>query len=130
MAIFNSLKKRLKSKPTLQTQQEVVRGLITAKIYALLQQANLSKTELAQRMGISKPAISGLMSGNRNFTIDKLTEIAYLFNLTPKIDFVPLNARHEASIVGITTPIIEVKTKEETTIIGSSDTLRIASNNS
>jgi len=130
LAIFNSLKKRLKSKPTLQTQQEVVRGLITAKIYALLQQANLSKTELAQRMGISKPAISGLMSGNRNFTIDKLTEIAYLFNLTPKIDFVPLNARHEAAIVGITTPIIEVKTKEETTIIGSSDTLRIASNNS
>ena len=128
MALFKNLKKRLRSKPSLETQQEVIRGLITAKIYSLLQQAGMTKTDLAARLDVSKAAISGLMNGNRNFTIDKLTEIAYVLDCTPKVDFIPLDARHEASIVGFTTSSVEVKTTDETAIQTSSYTVKIASN--
>ena len=85
MALFKKLKKNLAEKPTLDVQQEVVRGLVTSKLYSLLQEAGLSKADLAGKLNVSKAAVTGWLSGNRNFTVDTLTQIAYVCYKTPKI---------------------------------------------
>ena len=103
MALFEKLKKNLAEKPTLDVQQEVVRGLVTSKLYSLLQEAGLSKADLAGKLNVSKAAVTGWLSGNRNFTVDTLTQIAYVCDRTPKIEFVPLNSRHEATLYSIPT---------------------------
>jgi transcriptional regulator with XRE-family HTH domain len=103
MALFKNLKKNLAEKPTLDVQQQVVRGLITAKLYALMQEAGLSKAALAGRLDVSKAAVTGWLNGNRNFTVDTLTQIAFACDKTPKIEFVPLNSRHEANLFSLPT---------------------------
>lgn len=78
------LPKNLKS---LDVQQETIRNIVTGKLFHAIKEEGKSKTDLAKLLGVSKPAISSLLSGDRNFTIDKLTEISFHINRTPKISF-------------------------------------------
>lgn len=132
MALFKTLKKNLTEKPTLDVQQEVMRGLITSKLYALLQESGLSKAALASRLNVSKAAVTGWLSGNRNFTVDTLTQIAYVCDKTPKIDFVPLNSRPEATLHSISTSGTSVfKSKHsqgENKIVTDTYSIKIVSN--
>lgn len=101
MTIFSSLKKRLAKKPSLNVQQQVIRGLVTGKIYDLMEKEKLTKAALAKKLGISKPAVTTLLSGDRNFTVDKITEVAYCMDRTPKIDFVMLNDKQEPNVYSL-----------------------------
>ncbi len=127
MGILKSLKEKLKTKPSLEVQQEVVRGLVTSGIYKILEEQNLSKAELAQKLGISKTAVSRYLSGERNFTIDTLTHIAYVFDKMPKVSFVPLDSMAGAQIYELSAqPCNAVDVHNVVTT--SSSTIKIASN--
>jgi len=127
MGILKSLKEKLKSKPSLEVQQEVIRGLVTSGIYKILEEQNISKAELAQKLGISKAAVTRYLSGERNFTIDTLTHIAYVFDKAPKVSFVPLDSRFEAPIYDLSAQSCnEVDVQNE--LRTSSSTIKIASN--
>lgn len=130
MALFNRLKKALQKKPTLETQQEVVRGLVTSKIYALMAELSISKADLAGKLEVSKATVTGWLSGNRNFTIDTLTQIGYALNKTPRFDFIPLDDRHEATLRSLPTAAAQVDftSKEDTLVQASSYTIKIVSN--
>lgn len=101
MTIFSNLKKRLAKKPSLKVQQQVIRGLVTGKIYDFMEKEGVTKATLSKKLGISKPAVTTLLSGDRNFTVDKLTEIAYYMDRTPKIDFVLLSDRQETQMIAL-----------------------------
>ena len=91
MALFKKMKKSLKGRPSLDIQKEVVRGLTTAKLLSMMEESGITKADLARELGVSKAAVTGWLRGNRNFTIDTLTQIARVFGKTPRIEFLSLD---------------------------------------
>lgn len=57
-------------------QAERLSILITAEIVRLMESENVSRTELAARMGVSKALISRLLGGTPNMTLRTLATIA------------------------------------------------------
>ena len=58
---------------------------VTEKIVELMQKENVTKTELAKRLGKSKGFITQLLNGNRNFTIRTIADIFYALGYTFRI---------------------------------------------
>ncbi|MCI6619639.1 MAG: helix-turn-helix domain-containing protein [Prevotella sp.] len=58
------------------------RMLVAAKIGNALEKERLTQKEFAVMMGRSESEISEWLSGNRNFTIDTLTEISLALNIS------------------------------------------------
>ena len=72
---------------SLEIQKESFRNIVTGKICKLMEDEAVTKSGLARKLGISKAAITNLLSGDRNFTIDKITEIACILGYKPSIFF-------------------------------------------
>lgn len=64
----------------------------TFKIESLMELHNLSKKQLAERLGVSKATVSRILSGNRNMTLETLTKVAYALGCRPQIELKPLIA--------------------------------------
>jgi transcriptional regulator with XRE-family HTH domain len=58
---------------------------VTEDILVAMEKQNISKSELAQRLGKSKAYVSQILSGSRNMTLGTLSDIAFVLNLTLKI---------------------------------------------
>lgn len=71
---------------TLPVKKETFRNIVTGEIYRAMNQKNISKSELARRMGKSRSALTHLLSGDRNFTLDKFYEICFYLNQEPIIE--------------------------------------------
>jgi transcriptional regulator with XRE-family HTH domain len=63
------------------------RNVVTGQIYNQMEKKGTNKSELASRMKISKAAVSRLLSGDRNFTIDTLAHISFVLGLRPEFQF-------------------------------------------
>jgi len=68
-------------------QKETFRNIVTSKIYQLMAIENINKKNLADLINVSKSAITTTLSGDRNFTIDKVTEISSALGYIPVINF-------------------------------------------
>jgi plasmid maintenance system antidote protein VapI len=68
-------------------EQETFRNIITGKIYQLLSRENINKKQLADKLNISKAAVTSMLSGDRNFTVDNLIKITSAIGYTPFILF-------------------------------------------
>lgn len=51
-------------------------------------QNTLKKTDIADKLGVSKGYVSQVMNGNFNFTLKKLIELSLLFDKVPDIKFI------------------------------------------
>lgn len=88
MSGLDSFKKDLpKYLESLPVKQETIRNVVTGNLYQVMQEEGKTKSDLAGLLGVTKSAITSLLSGDRNFTIDKLTEISHYLNRTPTITF-------------------------------------------
>ncbi|ORC35744.1 hypothetical protein B4O97_08895 [Marispirochaeta aestuarii] len=88
MGGISALKREAENrKESIDIKKESFRNIVTGKIYGLMKNEKISKTELSQKMGVSKAAITKLLSGDRNFTIDKITELSNILGYTPAIFF-------------------------------------------
>lgn len=88
MSGLDSFKRDLpKYLESLPVKQETIRNVVTGNLYQAMQEEGKTKSDLAELLGVTKPAITSLLSGDRNFTIDKLTEIGHYLNRTPKVSF-------------------------------------------
>lgn len=74
-------------KNDIEIEKETFRNIVTSNIYQIMTYENINKTKLAELAGVSKAAITMTLSGDRNFTIDKLTEISSALGYTPLIVF-------------------------------------------
>ena len=72
----------------LDVKAETFRNIVTGCIYQIMDNENISKSVLAEKMKISKAAVTTLLSGDRNFTIDKLSEICYHLSCTPQFKII------------------------------------------
>jgi len=77
-----------KSDRSLEIQQDTFRNIVTGQIYMAMESESVSKKDLAGRLGVSKPAVTSMLSGYRNLTIDKISEISFHLNHTPQFSLI------------------------------------------
>ncbi len=58
-------------------QEELLFGEATANIDGILESLNIPRSELADRMGISRGRVSQMLSGERNLTLRTLAAMAW-----------------------------------------------------
>lgn len=56
---------------------ETLKVDVSEMIWARMEALNVSKAELAKRLGCSKAHVTGLLSGSRNMTLETLSHIAH-----------------------------------------------------
>ena len=70
-------------------RQEALVLEISARVHARLQQLGMSQAELARRMGVSRPMITKLLAGDRNFQLKTLLRLGDALDMELKVEFVP-----------------------------------------
>lgn len=58
------------------------RMMVAAKIADAMNDSGMNRKQLAQKMGKTESEISEWLSGDRNITLDTLTEIEYMLNVS------------------------------------------------
>ncbi|MEC6831250.1 helix-turn-helix domain-containing protein [Photobacterium toruni] len=58
---------------------------VTEDLLVMLDELNISKTELARRLGKSKSYISQILNGSRNMTLGSFSDICFALNFKPEI---------------------------------------------
>lgn len=58
---------------------------VTEDILVLLEDLDVSKQELARRLGKSKSFVSQILSGARNMTLGTLSDICFVLDVTPQV---------------------------------------------
>ena len=69
---------------------ETIQNEIFRQVAAYLKDNNLTQTQLAKQLGVSKGYISQIMKGEFNYTLKKLIEISLAIGKAPIIEFKPL----------------------------------------
>ena len=71
---------------------EVEYLLLTAQdlILSAMNEQEISKSELARRLGVSPANVTQLLSGDRNLTLKTLADIAYVLGLRVSLDLTPI----------------------------------------
>ena len=88
MAGLVELRERVRIRAdTLAIKKATLRNVVTGQIYDLMEKEGTTKSELARKMKISKAAVSNLLSGDRNFTIDTLAHISFVLGFRPEFRF-------------------------------------------
>ncbi|MDR2213074.1 MAG: helix-turn-helix transcriptional regulator [Pseudomonadales bacterium] len=59
----------------------------TEDLLVAMEDQNITKTELAKRLGKSKTFVTQVLSGSRNMTLGTLSDIAFVLELKIKITF-------------------------------------------
>ena len=62
-----------------------------AHIKKYMKDNGLNRTQLAQKLGVTKGYITQVLSGNFNHRLSKLVELSLAIGLVPKIQFIPEN---------------------------------------
>ncbi|MBA3980992.1 MAG: XRE family transcriptional regulator [Alcanivorax sp.] len=58
---------------------------VTEDMLVAMERADVSKKELARRLGRSKSYVTQLLSGARNMTLGTLSDICFALDITPRI---------------------------------------------
>lgn len=69
---------------------------VTEQIVAAMQEQEISRSELAKRMGVSRAYITKLLRGEGNTTLRTLVRIALALGLRPQVSFVEPEPMDEA----------------------------------
>lgn len=65
--------------------QELLITEVAEAIWAALEDAGVTKTELATRMGATKSYVSQVLSGSRNMTLRTLSDICFALGKKPTV---------------------------------------------
>ena len=72
-------------------------GQIQLSLYRAAEQFmsehNMNRTQLAAYLGVSKGYVSQLLSGDYNYSLSKLVELAIKLNCTPNLELKPIVKR-------------------------------------
>ncbi len=72
-------------------QERLIFGA-TEQLVALLELGGVSRTELADRLGRSKPFVTQILSGERNMTLRTLADAAYVLGYEFQLDVHPAHS--------------------------------------
>ena len=74
------------------------------QLEAYLQENNMSRTQLAEKLGVTKGYVSQVLNGDFDHKISKLVELSLAIGLVPTIRYEPLDAVLEADKKAIAKP--------------------------
>jgi DNA-binding Xre family transcriptional regulator len=63
--------------------QEMLIAEVTEAIWSMMQEAGITKTDLAARLGTTKGYVSQLLSGSRNMTLRTLSDVCWALGKEP-----------------------------------------------
>ena len=89
---------------------------IQLELYAMMDQYmqthQLSRTELAHELGVSKSYVSQVLNGDFDHRISKLVELSMAIGLVPQINYIPMDKLFDSeSTVGLSIENIHVANK-------------------
>ena len=67
------------------------RNVVTGEFYKWMLRNNFKKTDVAEKLGKSNAAITSLLSGDRNLTLDKLVELSDVIGCEPYFRLIDKN---------------------------------------
>lgn len=91
---FEALDKRIEASQTAaanspyRVQVELKEGVANA-VWEAMQQKGVSQTELARRLGKSKPYVSKLLAGGQNLTLESLAQLSGALGCEVKVEIAP-----------------------------------------
>ena len=86
----NWLKKKVEEfKDDFEFRLEYIILSITEKISKTMKKKNMSRSQLADRLNVSPPAVTKILNGSSNFTLKTLLSISDALNMEMVIDFHP-----------------------------------------
>lgn len=77
---------------------------VTEDLMLAMEDLEISKTQLARKLGKSKSYISQILNGSRNMTLNSLSDLCFELNIEPKIQIIEENQKmdwkefHDAEI--------------------------------
>ena len=69
---------------------ETIQNEIFRQVAAYLKDNNMTQTQFAMQLGVSKGYVSQVMKGEFNYTLKKLIELSLAVGKAPVVDFKPL----------------------------------------
>lgn len=84
---FNDMLEQYKDDIDFLTEEAIIE--FNEKIVKRLKELNLSRTELANKLGVSKAFITKLLNGNPNLTIKTMVSIAKALDCNLELDLCP-----------------------------------------
>ena len=78
----------------LDVKKMTFRNIVTGEFSKWLNKNDFKQIDIASKMGVSKPAISSLLSGDRNLTLDKIVELADAINCKPYFCLIRCNENY------------------------------------
>lgn len=73
-----------------ETQRQQVLSDALVMIEVLMESKDVSRTELANRMGVSQGAVTHMLTGRRNFSLEKLSDVLFSFDRALVLDSAPI----------------------------------------
>ncbi|MFT4929423.1 MAG: plasmid maintenance system antidote protein VapI [Phenylobacterium sp.] len=73
---------------------------VTEDLLVILEDMNISKKELARRLGKSRSYVTQILSGSRNMTLGTLSDICYALGFTPQIKLPVQAAKATVDVAG------------------------------
>ena len=70
---------------------ETIQNEIYRQVEAYLRENNLTQSQFAEKLGVTKGYVSQILNGNYNATLKKLIELSLAIEIAPVIDFQNLN---------------------------------------
>ena len=70
---------------------ETIQNEIYRQVEVYLRENNLTQSQFAEKLGVTKGYVSQILNGNYNATLKKLIELSLAIEIAPVIDFQNLN---------------------------------------
>lgn len=74
----------INSEDKLYAREELIYN-VTEDLLVILEDLNISKKELSERLGTSKPYVTQVLSGSRNMTLGSFSDICFALGFKPQI---------------------------------------------
>ena len=99
----------------LDVKQMVFRNIVTGEFSKWMNKKGIKQIDIANKLKVSKPAISSLLSGERNLTLDKIVQLADSINCKPFFCLVEVTDNYPSPYASITA--LHIEHVEKTTVI-------------
>lgn len=71
-----------------------------------MREHNMSRTQLAEYLGVSKSYVTQILSGDYNYSIEKLADISIKLGYAPNVEFTPIAETIQEDLVCMQTTIL------------------------
>lgn len=85
----NPFRRFFKHPPSAETDIEKAKLLFTEELLELMEKQDVSRSELARRLGVAPARVTSLMTGANNFTIETMVKIARALDAGIQVHLAP-----------------------------------------